>query len=168
MQIPAGKTHCAPFALLLHAEGHRPPILRLPLGVQAGQGVPMPSWHAREVYKVVLQWLLLHVLHQHETSNHLILCYEYYTIKFTKYFDLLCLLHHYQIIYICLGAEMLLFSKWWLHPTRYNLDYQHFQHPQQLTWNWMPLNAMPAWHDSKCCAIARATLHPEHPKTQIP
>ena len=56
-----------PPPLLLHGKGDsaaRAPLLALGggLGVQAGQGVPVPPGHSREIDEVVMQRLLLYAL----------------------------------------------------------------------------------------------------------
>lgn len=61
---PSKGPYRGPASLLLHGKGDsaaRDPLLT-PLGVQAGQGVPVPAGHPGEVDEVVMQRLLLHGL----------------------------------------------------------------------------------------------------------
>lgn len=55
-------THIGPFALALHGKSDRLDFLGGLVGVEAGEGVPVPAAHPREVDPVVLQWLLYNCL----------------------------------------------------------------------------------------------------------
>lgn len=56
----------APLALALHGKGDGLDLFGGLVGVEAGQGVPVPPAHPGEVQPVVLQRLLHHSLH----NNH--------------------------------------------------------------------------------------------------
>lgn len=66
-KVTKGRAYRGPQALLLH--GKSDSAARVggvpPLGVQAGQGVPVPPGHPREVDEVVMQRLLLYTLCMH-------------------------------------------------------------------------------------------------------
>ena len=65
--MPRWKEYRGPQALLLHGKcDSAAGAALLPLGVQAGQGVPVPPGHSREVDEIVMQRLLLHTLYMHK------------------------------------------------------------------------------------------------------